>query len=625
MKASRYVLQIIPAALAALLLGGATGHGAAADPWGACRNDAGLAPATQVAACATLIKGGHLSNDDLATAFRRRGRAYIDAGDYARAIADNSEAIRLKPDFADAIANRGFAFAALGQYERALTDLNRAIALRPNAKDFVSRGDVHAKSGDMAAAVKDFGRAVELEPKNIDALNARANALSEIGQDDLALKDYARIIAVDPKFAFAYYNRAIILAARKDYAGAIADYTRAIEIAPFPAALNNRGVAYFESKAHDNAIADYSRAIRMAPAPDFFENRGNVYAAKGAAFFDQARSDLAIARRMNPNSEGPHLQLGVVEYRARNYSKALASLESAVKIETALDGGRNMIVPEARYMRGLTLKALGRAREGQADIDFARRVYPDIDTRIEKRFVARDATVATGRAASSQAAQMAAEQCKAGVSLALAQRIDACGAMLAVQTTDAGRAEARFRRAVYYMALKDWAHAIADLRASTALNPKEPAGFAALADALVRSGDYAGGIAAQGRALELAPMNPGYWAQRCHMRARSGRELQGALSDCQHALELQPNADYLLGARAFAYLVLKNYAQAIADYDASLRQLLPDFEPNPYALFGRGIAKFHIGDRDGGRKDIAAALAQNAKIGEEFAGWGLRP
>jgi hypothetical protein len=59
---------------------------------------------------------------------------------------------------------------------------------------------------------------------------------------------------------------------------------------------------------------------------------------------------------------------------------------------------------------------------------------------------------------------------------------------------------------------------------------------------------------------------------------------------------------------------------AIADYDSALR-----LEPNlASSLYGRGLAKHRIGDAVGGDTDINAAIAINASIIKEFAGYHVQ-
>ena len=58
-----------------------------------------------------------------------RGNAYARHGDFDRAIADHSEAIRLAPKDADSFYNRGYTYSHKGDHERAVADYTTGIEL----------------------------------------------------------------------------------------------------------------------------------------------------------------------------------------------------------------------------------------------------------------------------------------------------------------------------------------------------------------------------------------------------------------------------------------------------------------------------------------------------------------
>lgn len=66
-----------------------------------------------------------------------RGLAYSRRNNYARAIADYNEAIRLDPQDAYPLYGRGLARAALAQVAGSKADIARALAIDPDiAKEF---------------------------------------------------------------------------------------------------------------------------------------------------------------------------------------------------------------------------------------------------------------------------------------------------------------------------------------------------------------------------------------------------------------------------------------------------------------------------------------------------------
>ena len=88
----------------------------------------------------------------------------FNSGDYDRAIATASEAIRLNPNSASAFASRGVAYSSKGDNDRAIADYSEAIGLDPkNAIAFYNRGPTYRKKGDNDRAIADYNEAIRLE------------------------------------------------------------------------------------------------------------------------------------------------------------------------------------------------------------------------------------------------------------------------------------------------------------------------------------------------------------------------------------------------------------------------------------------------------------------------------
>ena len=115
--------------------------------------------------------------DEEARARYSAGKTEANAGDYDRAIAYYSEAIRLDPKNAIVFASRGFAYQKKGDYDRAITDYSEAIQLDPTyALVFNNRGNAYQNKGDYDRAIADYSEAIRLDPKNAIAFNNRGNA-----------------------------------------------------------------------------------------------------------------------------------------------------------------------------------------------------------------------------------------------------------------------------------------------------------------------------------------------------------------------------------------------------------------------------------------------------------------
>ena len=75
-----------------------------------------------------------------AEAYCYRAAAFIEKEDYAKAIDDCTEAIRLDPKSADAYTYRGIAHGRKGEYAKSIADWDEVIRLQPNsAHGYVGR------------------------------------------------------------------------------------------------------------------------------------------------------------------------------------------------------------------------------------------------------------------------------------------------------------------------------------------------------------------------------------------------------------------------------------------------------------------------------------------------------
>jgi tetratricopeptide (TPR) repeat protein len=73
-------------------------------------------------------------------------------------------------------------------------------------------------------ALEDFTR--------VDGFLGRANALQTLGKYEASLKDYDRAIEIDPKLANAYVNRGSAYSHLGEYEKAIADYEKGLALDP---------------------------------------------------------------------------------------------------------------------------------------------------------------------------------------------------------------------------------------------------------------------------------------------------------------------------------------------------------------------------------------------------------
>ena len=118
------------AAITAALVAAAPAH--ADENSDRCFKDEGEAA---IAACTRAIQSGKFSGEPLAAIYHNRAIELRRDGDYDRAIADYSQAVRLEPEFTGAYAGRGLAHEGKGEIEKAKTEYRKALAVAPKYDD----------------------------------------------------------------------------------------------------------------------------------------------------------------------------------------------------------------------------------------------------------------------------------------------------------------------------------------------------------------------------------------------------------------------------------------------------------------------------------------------------------
>jgi tetratricopeptide (TPR) repeat protein len=129
-----------------------------------------------------------------------RARAWIRLGKFENAIADATLAIRLDPQSEwYALPVRGEAYMHQADYAHALADLDQAIKLRPdNDEAWATRALVRMGMNQLERAIADADQAVKLKPGSETALFYRAHIHKAMGQESLAMADLKKILDINP-------------------------------------------------------------------------------------------------------------------------------------------------------------------------------------------------------------------------------------------------------------------------------------------------------------------------------------------------------------------------------------------------------------------------------------------
>ncbi len=200
-------------------------------------------------ACTELLESCGTSKSCLFDAHLWRGIHYLGKGHYDAAQREFDSAVAIRSDVAFVFLKRGAAFYYREEYTLAIADFSRAIALSPTDLDLqmdatLSRGLAHARIGSDQHAIADFDAVVRApmtyfsrhySPKPAfiaEALVAKGWVLVHQGQLEDAIKAFGLAIKLNPRNDMAFSNRGWVFHKKAAYDLAIADLEQALRLAP---------------------------------------------------------------------------------------------------------------------------------------------------------------------------------------------------------------------------------------------------------------------------------------------------------------------------------------------------------------------------------------------------------
>ncbi|WP_228060151.1 tetratricopeptide repeat protein [Plectonema radiosum] len=232
------------------------------------------------------------------------------------------------------------------------------------------RGLTNRNMGNYEDALKDFDRAIEIDPNNKRAIAHRGITYRFMKRNEDALQDFDRAIEIDPDYTWAIAQRGFTYRQMKRYEDALKDFDRAIEIDPNDEwAIVQRGITYREMKRYEDAIKDFDRAIEIDPNYKWaIAQRGYTY--RWMKRYEDALKDFNRAIDIDSDYTWALARRGEYYLMLKQYEKALADLNRAVELQ---EDSWNL------YLRALVYKALNQSAKAQIDlanaVEFAKPKY----------------------------------------------------------------------------------------------------------------------------------------------------------------------------------------------------------------------------------------------------------
>lgn len=163
----------------------------------------------------------------------RRGNELFDKQDFSQAIIEYRTALQANPKLGATRLKLAEAYAKVKDLKNAMREYVRAADLLPaNVEAQIRAGNVLLLARAFEDAKARAERAIAIDPKNTQAQILRGNALAGLKDLDGAMTEYQEAIALDPKQTDAYTNLASLQYAKGQREEAEATFKKAVDAAP---------------------------------------------------------------------------------------------------------------------------------------------------------------------------------------------------------------------------------------------------------------------------------------------------------------------------------------------------------------------------------------------------------
>jgi len=268
-----------------------------------------------------------------ASIYYQRGNSYYSQRAYEKAIKDYTAAIQIKVNYKDAYYQRALVYYEQDDNEKAITDLTQTLRINPDyTKAYDKRGLIYYEIGDYKNAIEDYSQSIRLNPKDSNTYINRGIARDTIGDRAGAISDYTQAIKLNPNDVEAYHHRGKSRFEMADYEDAMADYDRALELKPDDAdAYTNRCSAYLNLANHPSAIADCQQAIEIN-RQDFLAYHNLCIAYFNLGEYQRATENCSIAIGLDNKNAKAYINRGLAQFSSGYLQGAIEDFTAAIEI-----------------------------------------------------------------------------------------------------------------------------------------------------------------------------------------------------------------------------------------------------------------------------------------------------
>lgn len=226
----------------------------------------------------------------------------------------------------------------------------------------IQEGIAAYESRNYQEAINILNQALNLDPNNVLAHNARGTVYLDLKEYDKAIADYTGTIELEPLFPYPYYNRGRTYLLLKQYDQAIADLQHATQLLPSEfgyRANGNIGLIYHRQGKYDQALEAFTAAVSFDDSKaDTYFLRGETYTAMSN--YEAAINDYEAAISRFAKYDQAYQSLGYARYKIGQFDQALEALDKALELSPA--------TPTPYFYRMLVYLATDQTNKTQAEV-----------------------------------------------------------------------------------------------------------------------------------------------------------------------------------------------------------------------------------------------------------------
>ncbi|MBP7051560.1 MAG: tetratricopeptide repeat protein [Phycisphaerae bacterium] len=223
-------------------------------------------------------------------------------------------------------------FLKSNDYDGAERQARKALELNPkNADALYYLGLAMFGQEQYDEAIDHMSEAAELKPRESEIRTQLGVACIAKGQLDRAEGHLLKAVKIAPDNSEAYFNLGVAMYRRGDRRRAIENWQQAVQIRPNDyEAHHNLGLAFDEEGNKDRAIEHYRRAVGLKP------DHGLAQAALGVALcvkgiFPEGVQHLSAAVDLDPNNTTIRFNLAITLARLKQHDQAIAHLSQILQ------------------------------------------------------------------------------------------------------------------------------------------------------------------------------------------------------------------------------------------------------------------------------------------------------